>query len=424
MGRETRRIALLYRGPQQESRDEFTGFVPVGLFHVLKSLLQAGYCATLHNLSELPAKRLKEAIGDTCADAVLISAFYGAHHQALLLARTVKQVLPKAPVVLGGPVAVLGESLLRRTKEIDFIIRGEGEEATVRLLDALFGGDGQLAAIGGLIHRHGHTVRSVPPELLADLDRFAFLPSEVLPHCHQVRPENLAVLISSRGCPYRCAFCSSSVLWQNRVRHHQVGLLIDYLKDLRRTTGALYFSMRDENFLVDRCHVQAFCQALEQSGLHYLWNAQGSPHLIDDEMAGILAGAGCDQVQMGIETVSPRLQQLLAKRSDAGRVREACATLRRQAIRPFGYFIYGMGETDAEARDNCTFIKGGELLDAVVSPLVLYPGTSLAQGVAEERFFGRGEVLYFDPASRTRLQPVYEAALRSLLNRAAFRRKE
>ena len=71
-------------------------------------------------------------------------------------------------------------------------------------------------------------------------------------------------------------------------------LLLRYLHDLRAATGAIYFSLRDENFLVNRSHVREFTEALKHSGLHYLWNAQGSPHLLDDDLARTLAEAGCD----------------------------------------------------------------------------------------------------------------------------------
>jgi len=424
MKREKKRIALLYRGPQQEGRDDFSAFVPMGLFNVLKSLRDSGYAASLHNFSGTPRQRLPKAIREINADAILISAFFGCHHEAFLLARTAKGLATNAPVILGGPLSVLGPPILARFPEIDFLLRGEGEESSVALLDALFSGSQEFRNVPGVIFRSSSGYSAMPPRLLDDIDRYFFLPSEVMPHCHGVSHDNLAVLISSRGCPFHCAFCSSTVLWQNRVRHHSAELLLRYLKDLRVATRALYFSLRDENFLVNRRHVEEFTTALSRSGLNYLWNAQGSPHLLDDTTARMLADAGCDQIQMGIETVSPRLLALLNKKGDRDKTEEGIRTLRRRLIRPFGYFIYGMEETEDEGRETLRFIQKTGLLDAVASPLVMYPGTKLAAGVAPQIFFAKGEVLFYSPESAKKWKKQYETALTDLHRRGGFSREE
>ncbi len=424
MDRDRFHIALIYRGPQHEGRDEFSSFVPVGLFYILKSLLAAGFDASLHNLSGLPRRRLGKVVRAIGADAVLLSAFFGCHRQAFAIADLVKKYQPQCPVVLGGPLAVLAEEVLRRVSAVDFVIRGEGEVAVVRLLDALLAGRGRPEEIAGVYRRAGGRIVGRSPEFLDDIDRFFFVPSELIPHCHGVRPENFAVLISSRGCPFRCSFCSSAVLWQNRLRYHNPDLLIRYLRDLRQATGALYFSLRDENFLARRRHVLAFTRKLRRSGLYYLWNSQGSAGFLDDELAAEMAAAGCDQVQMGIETVSPRLQQILGKKNEPDRIRSVVAMLRRHAIRPFGYFIYGMGENGEELRENLEFIHGSGLLDAVASPLVYYPGTALAGNLSAGCFFGRKELLFYDPASARRHRQAYEKTLARLAATADFRLKE
>lgn len=423
MHRERIRVALLYRGPQHEGRDDFSSFVPMGLFNVLKSLRDAGYDASLHNLSDTPRSGLSKALRQLDAQAYLLSAFFGCHHEAYALAKIAKSISP-APVVLGGPLSVLGPAILEQVPEIDCLIRGEGEEAGVALLDALFFGNTPAASIPGTVCRTPAGINETPPRLLTDIDRGFFLPSEVMPHCHGVQAENFAVLISSRGCPFQCAFCSSTVLWQNRVRHHSVDLLLRYLVDLRRATGAIYFSLRDENFLVNRAHVRAFTEALKQSSLHYLWNAQGSPHLLDDELARTLAEAGCDQIQMGIETIPPRLLTQLNKQGSPPRIAQAIATLRRQAIRPFGYFIYGMDETEDEGAATINFIQSSGLLDAVASPLTLYPGTKLAQGMDPHDFFAKGEMLLSSPTSARKWKKRYQRALAGLHEKGGFHRQE
>jgi len=424
LNRSTKTIVLIYRGPQKAGRDEFTSFVPAGFFNILKSLLVAGYRATLYNLSETPPPLLRQTLTDINADAYFLSSFYGNHLESARLAGLIKKQYPGVPVVLGGPFTVLGGEILKRWPQIDFVVRGEGEQAGVSLLDELFGGGYNFSSIAGLCRRTSSSIHCRPPILLDDIDRFFFLPSEMLPHCIGVNPDNLAVLISSRGCPYRCAFCSSTALWGNRLRHHSVQLLIDYLKDLRRTTGAMYFSLRDENFLANKQQVKEFTERLKGENLYFLFNVQGSAALVDKESTARLAAAGCDQLQMGIETVSPRLQSILQKKQQPETIRNSIALLRRQLIRPFGYFIYGMGETKEEGDENLAFVRTSGLLDAVASPLVHYPGTSLSGSVPTDSFFSDREILYFDEVSQKKLYPHYRKVLRFLAQNASFRDNE
>ncbi|MBU0485694.1 MAG: radical SAM protein [Proteobacteria bacterium] len=421
--RHSKKIALLYRGPQGVGRDEFTSFVPAGFFNILKSLRDAGYRARLYNLSAMPSKYLKKALAEIEANAFFLSAFYGNHLEAAALAALLKKISPQTAVVLGGPFTVLGGEILKRFQSIDFVVQGEGEEAGVAILDALFS-DGNFSDIAGLCRRSGTGIECQPARLLEDIDRFFYLPSEILPYCEEVAPDNLAVLISSRGCPYRCAFCSSTALWKNKLRHHSVSLLIDYLKDLRKTTGAVYFSLRDENFLAARHQVRDFTRRLSEENLFYLFNVQGSAGLVDEECAAWLASAGCDQLQMGVETVSPRLQQLLHKEQRPAKIRQSIDLLRRQLIRPFGYFIYGMGETPEEAAENSSFLQASGLLDAVAAPLVHYPGTALSSSVPVDSFFSKREILYFDEASSQKYRALYRKSIRLLGQNGGFRDHE
>ncbi|MFH1019683.1 MAG: hypothetical protein V1782_03585, partial [Pseudomonadota bacterium] len=130
------------------------------------------------------------------------------------------------------------------------------------------------------------------------------------------------------------------------------------------------------------------------------------------------------QIQMGIEAIPPRLVGMLNKQGSPARTAKAISTLRRQAIRPFGYFIYGMDETEAEGTETLNFIRHSGLLDAVASPLALYPGTGLAQELEPQRFFAKGEILFYSPASARKWKKKYQQALAELHDREGFRREE
>ena len=175
--RENIRVALVYRSPQHEGKDEFSSFLPVGLFNVLKALLGAGYNASLYNISHFPSHLIGELLKEMEANAILLSAFCGNHHEAFKIADEAKKISSRIAVILGGPFTVLGRAILQMTNSIDYVIRGEGEESAVALLDWHFFGQGNRETVSGLSAKTASGVMENPIKLLPDIDRYFFIHS-------------------------------------------------------------------------------------------------------------------------------------------------------------------------------------------------------------------------------------------------------
>ncbi|GAB4441040.1 MAG: hypothetical protein OHK0040_12430 [bacterium] len=416
-------VYLLFRGPQREAKEYFSAFVPTGLFNILFFLLKQGYNPKLFNLSTLSEKEVLAFIKSENIEIAFISTFMGNHNVSLNLAKEIKRWHKKAITVLGGPFAILGEAILNKNSEIDFVILGEGEISSLKLLKFLEEKE-KLSNVKGLYYRKDGEIKFNKQDYHKDIDDFFYLPSQIKPYCHYVKSENFAVLITSRGCPYRCSFCSSPVLWKNKIRLHSIDNLINYVKDLRKNIGEIYFSVRDDNFLMNKKRVLEFAVKLTQQNLGFLWNTQGSVTFLDDEIALSLAESGCDQVQLGIESASKRLLELFEKPIDIERSYKAIETLRKHLIRPFGYFIGGANETDAAVKETCLFIKKSGLIDGVLSPLVIYPGTKLSNNVKEKDFFSEKEIHYYSQNSYKKVKNRYLRALEFAHHHNWFTQKE
>lgn len=395
MKKQVSKCLLVYRGIKGKNRDIFTDFVPMGLFNILKALLNQGINAYLINLSKYKDKDVEKFIKDSDYHIVFISSFFGNHNVSFEIANLFKKYHKKTYTVLGGPIFTIGKEILKRYENIDFIIKGEGEESSISLLEEL-NGNKNFSNVYNLIYRKSGQIIENPVKLIEDIDKYFFLPSEILPYCKEVEEENFSILITSRGCPFNCSFCSSPAIWQRKVRFHSINLLIAYLKDLRKNFGSLYFSIRDDNFLSNKKRVKYFAQLIVKEKLHFLWNTQGSSKFIDEEISNVLSKAGCDQVQMGIESAVPRLLSFLNKNINVEEVKEAIKNLRKNLIRPFGYFICGMKETYREIMTTLNFIKTSGIIDAVIAPLAVYPGTALSKKYSMETFFQGNEIIYYD----------------------------
>lgn len=416
-------VFLFFKGPEKEARDYFSAFVPSGLFNILFYLLKQGYNAKLYNLSEFNDDEVTRFVKSNNIKTAFISAFMGNHQTSFKLAKTIKHFHKDAITVLGGPFTVLGDEILKRVPSIDYIITGEGEKSSFQLLRFLENKE-DIKNVNGLIYRKGGKILSNQHFFYSNIDDFFFIPSQLISYCNFVRNENFAILITSRGCPYSCNFCSSPVLWKNSIRYHSISNLINYIKDLYNNLGEIYFSIRDDNFLMNKKRVTEFSKKLAKEQLGLLWNTQGSVNFIDEEVASSLAQAGCDQVQLGIESASQRILIFFNKRLCIEDTYKAIATLRKHLIRPFGYFIGGVNETESEAKETCDFIKKSGLIDGIISPLVIYPGTDLSKTIETKDYFSNKEILYYAKQSYQKFKKMYLASLEEAFYNNNFKYRE
>jgi anaerobic magnesium-protoporphyrin IX monomethyl ester cyclase len=227
----------------------------------------------------------------------------------LLAARAVKDRYPDRTVVLGGvgPKAV-EDTILRRFPWIDVIVRGEGEVTGPDLLQALDGGD--LSAVRGLSYRQNGTVRHT-----ADRERICDLDTIALPAFEKVdlgRYKGYGMM-TSRGCPYPCTFCSVAPIWNHESYSRSPENIIAEMRVLHQGAGVDLFLFQDEFFVSGKEQVMDFCRALERSGLDVRWKAFGRVNLTDVDMMKAMADCGCVELRFGIESGSDRILQRIKK---------------------------------------------------------------------------------------------------------------
>lgn len=416
-------IFLFFRGPQREAKDYFSSFVPSGLFNILFYLLSHGHHATLVNLSNMKKEDIKHFLKSHNIDIAFISTFFGNHSESINLIKQIKSLNPKTVTVMGGPYTVLGDEIIKRLPELDFVIKGEGEIPSLKIINLLQNRE-DIKNIEGLCYRNSNGFANNATSFHRNIDDFFYLPSQIANYCKYVVKENFSILITSRGCPFKCNFCSSPLLWQNSIRYHSTTKLIDYVKDLRINFNEIFFSIRDDNFLMSKKRVLSFTKALKDLKLYFLWNTQGSVKFIDDELTFALAQSGCDQIQMGIETVSKKALTFLNKNVNIVKSYDAIRILRKHLIRPFGYFIGGFNESKEEVEATCHFIKHSGIIDAVISPLVVYPGTHFSKKIPIDNFFSKDEIIYYSKQSYEKYKERYIKALEYAFNRNYFNLNE
>ncbi len=248
-----------------------------------------------------------------------------------------------ARVVIGGPDPP-HHAAAYLDAGADVVVVGEGEQTIEELLRA-FRSHGDLAAINGIVFKapDGTVVRTPPRALMPDLDRQPFPDRSAIDlpaYLHAWRERHgvgTVSLITARGCPYTCTWCSRSVFGETH-RRRSVGNVADEVEAIvdRYHPERLWYA--DDVFAIHRGWTVNYARELERRRLRLPFECISRAERIDDEVADALASLGCFRVWIGSESGSQRVLDAMKRKVTVDQVRAAADRLRRRRIE-VGMFI-------------------------------------------------------------------------------------
>ncbi|SKA20196.1 Radical SAM superfamily enzyme YgiQ, UPF0313 family [Trichlorobacter thiogenes] len=372
-------LAYTTRSAHKSRPDEFESLLPIGLCSLHALLRSQQIPVTLANLSNMTNRQIIDLLVQTQPTVAGLSQWTHNRHATLELARLIKQTLPDCSILLGGGHAThQAELILEQHPEVDLIAVGEAEQTLLDLLDALQT-DKPLAEIPGLVIRTTDGIlRTAQRQPWPDLDFLPF-PTTWLHEAINVTTTLQAEFISSsRGCPAACNFCASPAFWGRKIRYRSAESVAEEMLSIREQYGLIYLSLRDDTFTSDRRRTVALCQELIEKRVNIFWNCQSRVEAIDQETLEWMRRAGCECVQLGVESGSPDILKLLGKRILPDQIRTAANLIRQAGMQLSVYLITGIPEErDSDRQQTINLIKQIQPDDLQVAPLAYYPGTAL-----------------------------------------------
>ena len=292
--------------------------------------------------------------------------------------RTLKERYPDRVLVLGGVGSkAVEDKILARFPWVDVIARGEGEITGPELVRTLREG-GDLAGVAGISYRAADgAIRHNPDRpRLRDLDAIPF------PAFHKVDLKRYAGygMMTSRGCPYPCTFCSVAPVWNLESYSRSPGNIVAEMVHLHRRAGVDLFLFQDEFFVSGKRQVMEFCRELRGTGLRLEWKAFGRVNLVDAEMMRAMAGCGCLELRFGIESGSDRVLQRIRKGFTAAQALEIVPQAVEIFPRVDTFFVWGFPFETLEDFNQSLFqmvsfrMMGARILPSLLS---LLPQTEL-----------------------------------------------
>ncbi len=305
----------------------------------------------------------------------------GAEKAVVLL----KQHFEKIPLIMGGPHAtLLNTKLLSQQPGIDYIITSEGEFSTRDLIRSLEHGKNDLSKISGLVWRSNGKPVYNPSNFVDEIDIFQFparhlLNSTSYDQLSMMSPTlRSAEVITSRGCPWSCGFCSSTRIWGRRYRTRSIENVIQEI-DLLRQDGINHLYFSDDSFNVNKKRTRKICEYLKNKNILWCCHQGMILSTISEDLLEDMAEAGMYCFVMPIESGnSDVLHKLINKSNNLDHIRRLAKKAKELGLYTIGYYILGLPtETKRQIQDTIQF---AEELDLDYSTFTLfrpYPGTPL-----------------------------------------------
>lgn len=354
-------------------------YPPLGLLYLASVLKQSGFKSVKvfdGQLYRNPERAFKELMKDFMPDVVGITALTPTLHRAYRFSAIAREVNPNVFVVFGGTHCSLYPQELIGSGFADAIVLGEGEFTFLELVKARDSGRMQNEINGALIRgiRDGKTA----PVFINDLDSLPFPDRTLVPrdayYINVDKPMSATSMLTSRGCPFSCAFCKP-------LRKHYIQRSAKSVADeleACRDLGFKIVNFVDDTFNVNKRNVLEICREIVHRRIGINFSFMARIDTFDDETAEALREAGCIRIQFGIEAGTDRILNLMEKGFTVEEARKALEIAKRRGITTVAFFILGYpGETEEEMNQTIRFSIDAEPDYVQYLPLSIQPGTRL-----------------------------------------------
>ena len=291
------------------------------------------------------------------------------------------------------PLAVIGPHVTTMPeyfeKYAQYLVVGE-PELTIKEMVASLTKNKSLNGIKGLVYKQGKRfIKNSSRKLLQNLDILPFPDRRLIKNDLYVNPvcKNYpyTMVISSRGCPYKCTYCYMDVyghFWRARSAEN----VVNELTEIRKKYNIREIVFRDDLFSLDKTRVLKICNGIIKKNLNLTWTCQTRVDSVDEEIISKMKEAGCYSISFGIEGGSQEMMNRLKKGITIEKVKKAIALCQKYNIRTRGYFIIGCpGETKESIQQTLELAKELDLDYFMLSILTPYPQTEIFEDAFKKK---------------------------------------
>jgi radical SAM superfamily enzyme YgiQ (UPF0313 family) len=265
---------------------------------------------------------------------------------------------------------------------IDAVVRHEGEATLLELVQRLEAGK-PVDDVQGLTFRNsgGEIIQNPERELLPDVDKLPYPAYDLVP----MKKYRYHAVFASRGCPYKCIFCSSPNFWLRKVRYRTPVQVVNEIELLLTKYGKKDVHFKDDVFTMKKQWVTEILNEMQRRNIRTQWECMGRVNNVDPEFLHFIKKMGCTQIEYGVESGDPELMEAIEKSISPEKALKALAASHEAGIHVGTFFMIGHpGETLQSAERTFDFALQLRPYTWTFSPADILPGTKM-EAIAREK---------------------------------------
>lgn len=361
----------------------------VGIAYLISALRRSGHEVLVIDLNNesLNNEDVLRRISEYDPSLLGFSVKTATIKDARILAAQTKKLKPDLPIVIGGPHTLFAWNHLIEEPFFDAVFVGEGEKVLPDILLSLTTGHSLENSPGVVLKGNKDADPCVSRPFLSpsELEATPFPEYDLFPRNVQEYVRKGYPLVTSRGCVYRCTYCSVPNISGKKVRKRSPENIIEELRWARMKYDISGFEILDDAFNIDMDRCKQLCQKLIMANLRLKWSCPNGLRAdrVDSELADLMHKSGCQIVMLGVESADPNVMKGVNKGESLVAIEKGIRIFQQAGIDVGGYFIIGLpGDSLQSQKTSIEFAKRMGI-SAHFNMLIPYPGTEL-WGWAEE----------------------------------------
>ncbi|MFH1337991.1 MAG: radical SAM protein [Nanoarchaeota archaeon] len=357
---------------------------PIGLACIAAVLEEGGFKPEILDTMALGIgyNEMHKEVAQKKPDMVLINSATITFGEDLATLGKIKEFLPDVKTVfLGTHVSVMPKKCLEE-KAVDFLVIGEPDYIVRDLVSAIDKGKDLNKVKGIGFKEKGRIVITPPAPMIENLDAMPFPARHLIPKEGKyfnpfAKKLPYTTSLSSRGCPFKCIYCSSTTLYGDRYRARSAENVVDEI-ELVLKQGYREIFYRDETLTFDKKRIGRICDLIKERNLDVSWMCNSRVDTVTQDLLKKMQRAGCHMIKYGVESGDQQILNSLRKGTTVEGIKKAFLWSRQAGMSTVAHFMFGSpGETVETMNKSIKFAKEISPDYASFNITTPYPGTVL-----------------------------------------------